>query len=140
MMWYSGFWVILKITSANLWKLIYDIINSSTSICPFETGKCGKEGKKQKNSLLDKMIPKNISTGKNALFLKSINIFFSFRVFLLQTLTTHRTAEEGRDHFLFHSTTSNRSRTFRHWFTTLHIRWISHIFNRATCIYQTASR
>ena len=34
-MW-SGFWVILKITSANLCKPNYDIINYSTSICPFE--------------------------------------------------------------------------------------------------------
>ena len=33
-------------TSANLCKPIHDIINYSTSICPFESGKCGKEGKK----------------------------------------------------------------------------------------------
>ena len=38
--------LILKITSANLCKPIYDIINYSTSICPFESGKCGKEGEK----------------------------------------------------------------------------------------------
>ena len=31
--------------SANLCKPIHDI-NYSTSICPFESGKCGKEGKK----------------------------------------------------------------------------------------------
>ena len=43
---WGGFWVILKIISANLCKPIYDIINYSTSICPFESGKCGKEGKK----------------------------------------------------------------------------------------------
>ena len=42
----SSFWVILKITSANLCKPIYDIINYSTSICPFESGNSGKEGKK----------------------------------------------------------------------------------------------
>ena len=42
----SGFWVILKITSANLRKLVYDIINYSTSIYPFESGKCGTERKK----------------------------------------------------------------------------------------------
>ena len=42
---YSGFWVILKIKSVNLCKPIYDIINYSTSICPSESGKCGKEGK-----------------------------------------------------------------------------------------------
>ena len=33
-------------TSANLCKPIHDIINYSTSICPFESGKCGKEGKR----------------------------------------------------------------------------------------------
>ena len=42
---WSGFWVILKIISANLCKSVYHI-NYSTSICPFEFGKCGKEGKK----------------------------------------------------------------------------------------------
>ena len=36
----DGFWVI-----ANLCKPIYDIINYSTSICPSESGKCGKEEK-----------------------------------------------------------------------------------------------
>ena len=35
--------------SANLWKPIYDIINYSTAICPSESGKCGKEGKKLQN-------------------------------------------------------------------------------------------
>ena len=32
--------------SANLCKPIHDIINYSTSICPFESGNCGKEGEK----------------------------------------------------------------------------------------------
>ena len=36
-------------TSANLWKSNHDIINYSTSICPFESGKCKKEGKKIQN-------------------------------------------------------------------------------------------
>ena len=44
----SSFWVILKITSVNLCKPIYEIMNYSTSIYPFESGKCGK-GKKYKN-------------------------------------------------------------------------------------------
>ena len=59
-MW-SGFWVILKITSANLCKPNYDIINYSTSICPFESRQCG--GKKlqkieyleNENSFLDEI-------------------------------------------------------------------------------------
>ena len=46
----NGFLVILKITSANLCEPIYDIINYSTFICPFESGKCGKEGKKLQKS------------------------------------------------------------------------------------------
>ena len=47
---------------------------------------------------------------------------------------------KGGDHLLFHSTTSTRSRIFRHLFATLHVRWLSHIFNRNACIYQTATR
>ena len=38
-------------TSANLCKPIHDIINYSTFICPFESGKCGKEGKKSQKYL-----------------------------------------------------------------------------------------
>ena len=50
----SSFWVIPEITCANLCKSIHDIINYSTSICPFESGNCGKEGKKlQKNEYLE---------------------------------------------------------------------------------------
>ena len=52
----------------------------------------------------------------------------------------HGKGEEEEDHLLFHSTTSNRSRTLRHSFATLHVRWLSHIFNRIACIYQTATR
>ena len=37
--------VYLEIISANLCKPIHYIINYSTSSCPFEWGKCGKEGK-----------------------------------------------------------------------------------------------
>ena len=35
-----------KIPPANLCKPTHDIINYSTSICPFESGKCGKEEEK----------------------------------------------------------------------------------------------
>ena len=41
----SGFSVIPKITSANLCKPIHDSTNYSTSLCFFESGKFGKEGK-----------------------------------------------------------------------------------------------
>ena len=51
----SSFWVIPNIAPANLCKPIHDIINYSTSICPFESGKCGKEGEKsQKFEYLQK--------------------------------------------------------------------------------------
>ena len=41
----SGFRIIPKVVSANLCKSMHDIINFSFFICPFESGKCGKEGK-----------------------------------------------------------------------------------------------
>ena len=47
---WSSFWVIPTITSASLCKPVRGIINYSTSICPFEFGKHGKEGKKYKNT------------------------------------------------------------------------------------------
>ena len=71
----------------------------------------------------------------------SINIiFFSVRVFFHGHWRLMRQQGKGEDHFLFHSTTSTRSRTFRHLFATLHVRWLSRIFNRNACVYQTASR
>ena len=50
--------------------------------------------------------------------------FFFYQGFLLRTLTTHRTAGEE----------------FRHLFSTLHVGWLSHIFSRTACIYQTDTR
>ena len=50
----STFWVIPDITPSNLCKPIYHIINYSTSICTFESGKCGKkEEKLQKYKYLE---------------------------------------------------------------------------------------
>ena len=69
-----------------------------------------------------------------------IIIFFSLR----DSLHGHwqLTGQQGKeeDHLLFHCTTSICSRKFRHLFATLHVRWLSSIFNRTTCIYQTATR
>ena len=52
------------------------------------------------------------------------------------------TGQQGKrgGHLLFHSTTSTRSQTLRHLFATLHVRWLSRIFNRNACVYQTATR
>ena len=44
----SDFWINPKITSENLCKPVHDMIKYSTSIYPFVSGKCGKEGKKHK--------------------------------------------------------------------------------------------
>ena len=63
------------------------------------------------------------------------NFFFFFcQGFLSRTLTTHRAIGEGRGPSLSHSITSTRSRTFRHLFSTLHVRWISYISNCTACI------
>ena len=45
----NGLWIIPKTASANWCKPIHDIINYSIFICPFESGMCGKEGRKLQN-------------------------------------------------------------------------------------------
>ena len=75
-----------------------------------------------------------------ASFIHSKYIFFSIRVFFHWHWQPTGQQGKGGDHLLFHSTTSTRSRTFRHLFATLHVRWLSHIFNRNACIYQTATQ
>ena len=61
--------------------------------------------------------------------------------FSSQTLTIHRIAREERgSSFYFHSTTSTHSRTLRHLFATLYVRWLSRIFNHNACVYQTHTR
>ena len=69
-----------------------------------------------------------------------IFFFLSIRVFYHGHWQLTRQQGKGRDQFLFHSTTSTRSQTFRHLFATLHVRWLSHVFNRTACIYQTATQ
>ena len=66
--------------------------------------------------------------------------FFFYQCFLSRTLTGHRRAVEVRGSSFISSTTSTRSRIFRHLFATFYVRWLSHIFNRIVCIYQTATR
>ena len=60
-------WVISKTASANLCKPIHDIANYSTSICPFVSGRCGKEGKIYKYL--------NISGTKRAFLMKQKTLF-----------------------------------------------------------------
>ena len=69
-----------------------------------------------------------------------VSSFFSIRVFCHRHWRLTGLRIKGGDHLLFHSTTSTRSRRFRHLFATLHVRWLSHIFNRTACIYQSPTR
>ena len=63
------------------------------------------------------------------LWVKALHIqYFVYQIFISQTLKTHRT------------TTFTRSWTFKHLFSTLHLRWLSSMFNDNACIYQTATR
>ena len=69
-----------------------------------------------------------------------VGIFFSIRVFFHgHWRLTWQQGKRG-DHFLFQSTTSTLSQTLRHLLATLDVRWLSHVFNRTACIYQTANR
>ena len=67
-------------------------------------------------------------------------VSFFIRVFFHRHWQFTGQQEKGGDHRLFHSTTSTRSQTFRHLFATLHVRWLSRIFNCNACVYQTATR
>ena len=66
--------------------------------------------------------------------------FFSIRFFFHRHWGFTGQRGKGGDHLLFHCTTSTRSQTLRHLFATLHVRWLSRIFNRNACVYQTATR
>ena len=66
--------------------------------------------------------------------------FFYQGFFFTDTDDPQDSREREGNHLLFHSTTSTRSQIFGHLFATLHVRWLSHIFNHIACIYQTATR
>ena len=68
------------------------------------------------------------------------NTFFFYQGFLHRHWWFTGQQGKGGDHFLFHSTTSTQSQTLRHLFETLHVRWLSCIFSRNACVYQTATR
>ena len=70
------------------------------------------------------MLPKSVE--KNMLF-------FSIRVFFLSIKDTENLQDsmgKEENHIKFLSTVSIRSRTFRHLFATLHVRWLPRIFIR----------
>ena len=84
-------------------------------------------------TLVTKILKINISKAKNI-------VFFFYQGFFHRHWRLTGQQRKGGVHLLFHSTTSTCSRTFRHLFATLHVRWLSHIFNRTACIYQAATR
>ena len=65
---------------------------------------------------------------------------FSIRVFFHRHWQFTGQLGKGGNYVLFHLTTSTRSRTLRHLFATLHVRWLSRIFNRNACACQAATR
>ena len=69
-------------------------------------------------------------------------IFFFFLSEFSFTDTNNPQDSQGRKRtfFLFHSTISTHSETLRYLFATLHVRWLSRIFNRNAFVYQSASR
>ena len=66
--------------------------------------------------------------------------FFFYQGFLHRHRRFTGQQRKGGDHLLFLFTTSTCSRTLRNLFATLHVRWLSHIFNCNACVYQTATR
>ena len=97
-------------------------------------------------SWICKIIPPSpVSATLTWIFVKLGNSQFFFFFFLLSgfSFTDTDNSQDSRVRegtIFFHSTTSTLSRTFRHLFATLHVRWLSYIFNRTACIYQTATR
>ena len=69
-----------------------------------------------------------------------LHFFFSVRVFFHRHWRFTGQQGKGGDRLLFHSTASIRSGTLRHLFATLHVRWLSRIFNRNACVHHTATQ
>ena len=86
----------------------------------------------------------NARCEKNTCFIVVFTWFlcFFYQGFLSQTLTIHRTASEGRvppfiPLYHFHPLTNIKKFIYNIY---LHVRWLSRIFNRNACVYQTATR
>ena len=64
----------------------------------------------------------------------TLNAFFSILIFFHGYWQLTGQQEKGGYLLLLHSSTCIRSRTFRHLFATLHMRWLSHTFS-LHCLY-----
>ena len=60
--------------------------------------------------------------------------FFSIKYFFYGYWQLTGQQGKGGNCLLFHPVTSNHSQSFRHLFVILHVRFLSHIFNRNDCI------
>ena len=72
----------------------------------------------------------NIYTWKLLFIYVSENIFicfFSIRFFFQRHWRFSGQQKNGVDHHFCRSTTSTRSQAFKHFFATLHVRWLSHV-------------
>ena len=69
-----------------------------------------------------------------------IYIYIYYQCFLSQTLTVYKTAGEERGLSFIPLCHFYPLRTLRHLLATVHVRWLSHIFNRNACVYKTATR
>ena len=82
-----------------------------------------------------------IFTGCKWWYLIYIYIFiYIISVFFYRHWRFMRRQGKGGDYLSFRSANSTRSRTLRHLFATVHVRWLSRIFNRNACVYKTATR
>ena len=81
-----------------------------------------------------------LTSSVNTLRFSHLHLFFLYQGPLQRHWWFTGQQGKGGDHLLFHSTTSTRSRTLRHLFATLHVKWLSRIFNRNACVYQAATR
>ena len=81
-----------------------------------------------------------LTSSVNTLCFSHLHLFFLYQGILYRHWRFTGQQGKGEDHLLFHSTTSTRSRTLRHLFVTLHVKWLSRIFNINACVYQTATR
>ena len=70
----------------------------------------------------------------------SLHIFFSIRFLFQRHWRLTGQQGKGGDYFFIPLYHFHRSRTIRHLFATLHVRWLSHILYHTACIYQAATR
>ena len=72
------------------------------------------------------------------------HLVFSFCIRFFFADTDDSQDSRGRKGTILYSTLplppSHEHWTLRHLFATLHVRWLSRIFNRNACVYQTATR